>query len=48
MNADFFSFSLCADGVKAEERQKLAKERREERAKYLGKDSRDQVSRVGS
>lgn len=34
----FFSFSiLIPDMIKAEERQKLAKERREEKAKYLGK-----------
>lgn len=30
------SFSLCSEVKKAGERHKLAKERREERAKYLG------------
>lgn len=33
----FVSFFLIIDIMKSEERQKLAKERREEKAKYLGK-----------
>lgn len=31
------AFILILDAIKSEDRQKLAKERREEKAKYLGK-----------